>query len=74
MTLTGRFKTGKLDRRVTTGWSEGSCTDARAFGFEVEITILVAMDEAFCFSGVLLYRVDEPRGASFFAGDALVGD
>jgi hypothetical protein len=42
--------------------------------FEVEITILVAIDDDFCVSGVLLCLVDDPRGASLLVGDGLMMD
>jgi hypothetical protein len=66
ITLAGRLKTGKLDRRETTGCV---CppTDVLGFGFvdEVEMMILEVANEAFCFSGVLLCLFDDPRGLAF---------
>lgn len=38
----------------------------------MEMTILVAIDEDFCFSGVLLCLVDVPSGASLLVGDGLM--
>jgi hypothetical protein len=52
----------------------GIWTEALDLGFEVEMIILVAIEEAFCFSGVLLCLVEDPSGTGRFDGDGAITD